>query len=90
MSYDRMSAKGKRNEVYERKDMDWGWDRYERTNWQRPDGCKLYIGHFRSANDPNGWTQTRIKFWAHKPIIAMRTICRSGSDPLEFHNQTIN
>lgn len=73
-----------------RNEMDWGWERYERTYWQREDGRKLYIGHFRSSNDPNAWTLTQIKFWARQPVVAMKAICQSGKDPLEFQNQVVN
>ena len=70
--------------------MDWGWDRYERTNWARKDGRKRYIGHFRADNDPNHWTTQRIEFWAKHPVVALRTICQSGQDPRDFHCQVVN
>lgn len=69
---------------------EWGWTSYERTNWEREDGRRLYIGHFKQNNDPFNWTEVRIKFWARRPIVALGTICRSGKDPVEFEGQAVN
>lgn len=69
----------------------WGWDRYERTPWVRQDGkTRLYVGHFRMDNDPHHWTIVEVRFWAKRPIVALRTICHSGRNPVEFADQIIN
>jgi len=68
----------------------WGWIRYERTYRQREDGTKLYIGFFRQDHDPHAWTVVRVPFWAHKPIVALRTICQSDKDPGAYAHQTVN
>ena len=68
----------------------WGWTSYEKTHWKRDDGRKLYIGHFRQDNDPHNWTAQTIRFWAHRPIIALRGIVNSGKDPKVFDNKEVN
>lgn len=68
----------------------WGWVRYERTFWKREDGRKLYIGHFKQDNDPYCWTVAEVRFWAMRPIVAMREICRSGKDPTAFADSVVN
>ena len=69
---------------------EWGWVRYERTFWAREDGRKMYIGHFQKDHDPNGWTAAEVKFWARRPVVAMRAIANSGKNPADFMNQDVN
>jgi hypothetical protein len=73
----------------------WGWDRYQRTWWTNETGAKLYIGFFRKDNDPYHWTLERVEFWAHKPIVAMREICRQCTQdehklPRDFYHKVVN
>ena len=68
----------------------WGWIRYERTFWINETGHRLYIGHFKQDNDPHCWTVTVVRFWAKRPIVALRSICASGTDPATFRDQIVN
>lgn len=68
----------------------WGWTSYERTGFVRDDGSKLYVGHFRRENDIYNWTVQTIRFWAKRPIVALRTIVNSGKDPSKFNSQDVN
>ena len=54
----------------------WGWVRYSRTSWIDRAGRRLYVGVFRADHDPSHYTDTHIRFWAHHPIRALRSICR--------------
>ncbi len=68
----------------------WGWDRYERTSWIREDGRPMYVGHFRMNNDPHHWTICRVRFWARRPILALREIVISRKHPEDFADRVIN
>jgi hypothetical protein len=68
----------------------WSWSRYERTHWVNPDGHKLYIGYFVQFDGPKGYVEAEVKFWAKRPIVALRSICKSGKDPIEFAGQVVN
>lgn len=70
--------------------MDWGWTSYEKTSWVKDYDCKLYIGHFRTTDDPDNFTKVTIRFWARRPILALRKIVESGKVPLTFAEKTIN
>jgi hypothetical protein len=72
---------------------EWGWDTYQRTLWKRddPDGTRrLYIGKFLSLDLPPGYSTCTIRFWARKPVLAMRAIAKSGKHPSEFADTNVN
>ena len=68
----------------------WGWTSYELTPWRDDDGRKLYVAHFRREHDYHSWSTQTIRFWARRPLIALRTIANSGNEPCEYNNATIN
>jgi len=68
---------------------EWGWVRYERTHWQREDGRKLYIGHFKQDNDLLNWTAITVRFWARHPVKAMSIIANSD-DPSQWRDKVVN
>ena len=70
---------------------EWGWTSYRRTGWVKVGSeHRQYIGHFTRLDSLTSWTRATIRFWAHRPIIALRAICESGNDPIAYHNQNIN
>ncbi len=78
-----------RSPIGEVENPDYGWERYERTLWINDAGQKCYFGHFVCMNDPYGFTRVTIKFWANRPVIAMRAIAQSN-DPLSFAGKAVN
>lgn len=61
--------------------VEWGWVRYSRTPWGDGHGRRLYVGVFRADQDPQQYTDTHIRFWAHHPVRALRSICREPRSP---------
>jgi hypothetical protein len=68
---------------------EWGWTSYKRLGWANKQGQRLYEAHLRS-DGPRGFATCTIRFWARRPIIALRNIVNSGKDPIEFHQKEIN
>jgi len=68
----------------------WLYDRYERTVWRSENGVKMYIGYFTQLHNDCSWTECQVKFYARRPIVAMRTIASSGRNPADFANKEIN
>jgi len=73
-----------------RANSEWGWTSYKRLGWADKQGRRLYEAHLRSFDGPMGFSTCTIRFWARRPIIALRTIVNSGKDPVTFHEKEIN
>ena len=69
---------------------DWRWVRYRRASRKREDGRKLYVCHFRVKRRPMHASTVRISLWAHRPAKALRSVCNSGCDPVEFDGEAVN
>ena len=72
---------------------EWGWVKYHRLGWINEFGQKYYEATFRAEHDLMGWTETRIRFWANRPIIALRFICKGKKlvrDILAYNEKEIN
>jgi hypothetical protein len=77
----------------------WAWERYERTYWVHENGtARCYFGwftrEFSYINEDglqcHGFDRAEVRFWATKPIVAMRAICTSGEDPASFADTVVN
>ena len=79
----------KRRSMGEVKNPEYAWERYERTHWINDAGQKAYFGHFVCTNDPFGYSKVIIRFWATKPVLAMRKIALSNK-PLSFAGKIVN
>lgn len=69
--------------------MNYGWTTYKNLNWKRDDGRKLYKGIFRAENDPYSFTVLNIRFWAKRPVSAMRLITIQLCAGKEFQDYEI-
>ena len=68
----------------------WAWDRYERTHWINPLGRKLYFGHFSRSVDGGGHEICVVRFWANRPVIALRQIVASDKNPEDYADSEVN
>jgi hypothetical protein len=73
-----------------RRNLDWECDWYKRASRKRQDGRRLYVGHFRATERPLSFSIVRVPFWTRRPGLALRTICDSGCDPMEFKGQNVD
>lgn len=78
-----------RNASQIRATAEWGWTSYKRLPWAAKNGRRLYQAHFRS-DAPLGFATCTIRFWARRPIIALRTIAGCKQDPMDFHEKVVN
>ena len=69
---------------------EWLYNRYERTPWRNESGVKMYIGHFIQFYGDCSWTECQVTFHARRPVVAMRTMARSGCNPADFAGMVIN
>ena len=56
--------------------MNYGWTTYKKLGWKNEAGKKLYQGHFRAEKGVDCWRIVVIRFWASRPILALREICK--------------
>ena len=73
--------------------LDWGWTSYRRLPWRRDNGAKLYEVHLWAPEAPMGWQTIRLRFWARRPILALRMICqglKKPGDVLAYADQELN
>jgi hypothetical protein len=56
--------------------MEYGWTHYKYLGWLTEDGIKLYEGTFKVEHDPYSWTIQKIRFYAKRPILAMRELTK--------------
>ena len=71
----------------------WGWTSYRRTGWCDGYGNQLYRARLttRGDADPDDtWDECIIVFCAKRPVLALRAICDSGTNPLEFHGKFVD
>ncbi len=74
----------------------WYWTSYRRDYsdaylpGQKVGDRKCYIGCFYAEDGlPCFWRST-IRFWAHRPVLALREIVQSGKHPREFTDTLVN
>jgi hypothetical protein len=68
----------------------WGWTSYHKTELSNVNGVPVYLAHFRADYGPTGGSATvRLFFCTRHPVKALRLICESGKDPIEFHDKEI-
>ena len=69
----------------------WGYTSYKRIPlWTNDEGQHLYEARFVRYIDMRSYDLQVIRFWAHRPVIALRSICQSSRDPIDFHGKSIN
>jgi hypothetical protein len=69
---------------------DWLWRNYRYLQFKDAEGRKLYQANFILQSIDGFELQHRIRFWANKPKQALEAICRSGKQPLDFHDSVVN
>jgi hypothetical protein len=68
---------------------DWGYTSYEHTGWANDNDKKCYHARFMKIH-PDGYETCRMYFYASRPILALRAICNSGKNPIEYDNAEVN
>ncbi len=85
-----MSTKYFKTAAEVRAALEWGWTSYKREPWAREDGRRLYTFNMRSDVSTLEFQFCTLRFWAKRPMVAIKEILASGKDPLEFDGKTIN
>jgi hypothetical protein len=74
----------------------WGWTSYEKLGWvtvdehgDHPMYYARFTGYVPDGNIHHYW-KAYVRFYARRPVLALRAIVESGKNPTDFADEVIN